>query len=335
MESGEVIISVQDLVNHVAYSRKKGEHKFSAEFLMRHGAKEDEMHVKALQSQIAQIEERLAPIERKLQAVDLLVIAPHRAKIEMLNEKMKGYPQAEIDKAMYEKQGAVYQLLRERGALTKRNYDNREDIARLTLLANSLSKEEGMAIKRMAEEEGEASLDLGGLDADTKMSLLVLLNRIGVPALLSDGRIEKSKNGHGYEGEVAREYSADKRVWLPKERLEEFDGNELDIVELNRKVQRLNAIKQVRELEGAEAEEFTKAQNDYVEVIGKRKQFLAESAKGVSQLKVRLQARIDDVMKEIEDERPKVSENKEIKQEVKDAVSEMLEGKKPAVEEKK
>jgi hypothetical protein len=91
----------------------------------------------------------------------------------------------------------------------------------------------------------------------------------------------------------------------------------------------------VRELDEGESAEWAEAQKRYIEALAKRRQFISESSRGLSQLKLRAQARIDEVMREIESKRPAVGESAQIKQEVKEALAEMLEGKKPAEEEKK
>ncbi len=320
-----IVITAQDIVNHTVYSRKKNELSFQLEFLKRHGATEEDLHMKALLGQMSQLSERLSPIEEKLATVDLVTIVPSREKIDGLNGEINSYAQEERDKAVTERAGGAYEKMKERACLTRKNYDNREEIARLTLLANSLSREEAGGIKKMVECEGSASVGLAGVDGDKKLEILVLLNRLGVPAAIEGDSIVRASSESAWE--VERVYENDKKIWIEKEKSEEFDKNEKSLVEINRKLQRLNAIKQARSLEGEEHDEFIAAQNSYLEATDRRKGFLKDARKGLARLELkRHEQKLSAVMDEIASERDisAKAENSAIRDEVKEAVSEML-----------
>ncbi|MEM3111815.1 MAG: hypothetical protein QXY90_02055 [Candidatus Anstonellales archaeon] len=335
MEDETVVITAQDIASHSVYLRKKNELSFQLEFLRKQGSSEEDFHIKALLNQLKLVEEKLEPVEKRLRMVDLVMISPKKEIIDQLTEEINAYTQEERYMAMIQKRGPLYEKMKQRASLARRNYENREEIARLILLVNSLQREEAEGIKRMAELEGEESVDLSNVEDDKKLEILVLLNRIGIPAVVVGNKLVRSSEED--KSEVERLVEKEKKVWIRKEKAAEFDRNERLIEEANKKLQKLNAIRQIRQLEDKEYDEFVKAQNDYLEGIERRKEFLNEAKKGLSKIEMkRIERKVDAVISEIAKERDlnSMEKNTFIKNEIKAAITDILLDKESTSEDK-
>ncbi|MFA4983382.1 MAG: hypothetical protein WC588_04150 [Candidatus Micrarchaeia archaeon] len=121
MEERTVIISSRELVDHAVLVRKRNELSFKKDLLLRTGAKPEDMHVKVLEGELAQVEGKLAPILEKLAVADLLTIVPSRKEIEEYTLKINQYSRGEIDVAVKGKSGEVYELMKKRAVLVKRH----------------------------------------------------------------------------------------------------------------------------------------------------------------------------------------------------------------------
>jgi len=154
-----VIISSRDLVDHAVLSRKRNELSFKRDFLLRSGAKEGDLHLKAISEEMASVEQKLAPLGEKLSVADLITLVPNRKEITEFTEKINHYARGELDLAIKNKSGEAYELMKKRAMLVRNNYERREDIARLTIMLNSVPRKDAESL-RMLIEEGQ------GGDAD-------------------------------------------------------------------------------------------------------------------------------------------------------------------------
>ncbi|MBS3068984.1 hypothetical protein J4441_01325 [Candidatus Micrarchaeota archaeon] len=268
-----VIITNRELVDYTLLTRKKNENEFRHGFLLRNGAKEDDFHVRALGDLVGEIEAKLKPIREKLEVVDLVAIVPRRKEIEGITSEINSHSKAELDEAITKKAGDVYGKMKQRAALTRGNFDRREDIARLTVLANSLPRSDCEALCRMVESsEGEA-VDVGTLSEGKRKEISLLAARLGC-RLNVDGtrlvRVELQKEGAETERTIVGRGS----VWVANEKLAEFDENEKKIGLFGRQMQERTAQRQVRTFEGEEQKAFDELQRQYIVALDTRGAFI-------------------------------------------------------------
>jgi hypothetical protein len=193
MTEETIIISAKDLVDYTVYGRKRNEFLFKRDFLLRHGAKEEDVHIKALKNSVDEVDRRLLPISEKVDKADLITIVPNKRRIEMLTKEIKGYKRNELDEALTRKKGSVYELLRERGSLTKRNFENRDDIAMLTILLNGIPRSDAVRIRDMMENGEETGIDISGLQKRKQQNVVTLANRLGFPLYAMNGTLTGKK----------------------------------------------------------------------------------------------------------------------------------------------
>lgn len=275
MEDRTVIISSRELVDHTVLSRKKNELAFKKDLLLRTGANPEDMHVKMIDVEIRQVEEKIGPIAEKLSVADLVVIVPNRKEIGEYTEKINKFSRGEIDLAVKSKSGEAYELMKKRAVLIKSNFERKEDIARAVVMLNSLPRKEAEALRSIVEEGQGNDIDVSFLAKEKQQELVDLASRLGRQCCIFAGSfsVDKKKVDTAElkaRDEILRVTKDGKRIWVPSEKLIEFEKAEKSITELLAKIQAKNAEKQARKLSEEESVYFDKIQADYLEALAKR-----------------------------------------------------------------
>ncbi|MFA5106056.1 MAG: hypothetical protein WC506_03790 [Candidatus Micrarchaeia archaeon] len=268
-DSSNVVISVDDLLEHTVLSRKLSETEYKKNYLVRNGAESRDMHIASLDKVIADIRHRLDPINSKLSKVDLITLVPRREEIDSLNAEIEKYQIADIDTAISSRQGALFELLRKRSEITKANYELRDDICRLTILINSIPLEDAESVKAYVEGESPSEISLEGISEEKQQNLLTLLNRLGKPSNIQKGKILPSL---GMSCESV--FIDGKKAHLPVEKLAKYKEIESEISKLSVKIQVQNAQRQIRTFSQEEASEYSGMQQRFAELLNSKKELL-------------------------------------------------------------
>ncbi|MCX8195384.1 MAG: hypothetical protein N3G22_04750 [Candidatus Micrarchaeota archaeon] len=284
-----IIISSRELVEHTVLSRRKNELAFKRDFLLRTGAKPDDLHVKSICEELAHVEAKLAPIAEKLEIADMISVVPRRKEISELTEKINKYSRGELDLAVREKRGEAYELMKKRAVLVRENFDRREDIARMTIFLNTLPRKDGEALASLIEEGQGPDVDVSFLPKEKQQELVNLAARLGRQCCVYAGSFSLDKKKVELaeikaREEVLKTVLGGKRIWVSADRISEFEENEKRIAELLAKIQAKGTEKQARKLSEEEAANFDRMQTDYLSALQKRAEFakgmeLSETAK--------------------------------------------------------
>lgn len=288
-EERTVIISSRDIVEHTVLARKRSELSFKRDFLLRSGAKDGDLHLKAMDEELAAVEDKLRPIGEKLSAADMITVIPNRKEIGEFTEKINHYARGELDLAIKEKKGDAYGLMKQRAALVKNNFERREDIARLTILLNSVPRRDGESLRQLVEEGAGQDADVSFMPKERQQELVNLSARLGRECCIYAGSfsIDKKKADMAElksANEVERVITGGRHVWVDDSKLIEFDDNEKKIARLLSSIQAKGAEKTARSLSDEESVNFDKSQTEYLEALSRRAQLvngleLAETAK--------------------------------------------------------
>ena len=288
MDDRTVIISSRELVDHAVLSRKKNELAFKRDFLLRTGAQQGDLHLKAISDELLAVEGKLAPIEEKLSVADLLSMVPNRKEITDYTGRINQYSRAELDAAVKGKSGEAYEMMKKRAVFVKNNYERREDVARLTILLNTLPRKEGESLRGIIEEGDGQDVDVSFLAKERQQELVNLTSRLGRPCCVFAGSfsLDKKKVERAElraVDEVQRTIGG-RAVWVEAAKLAEFEANEKVLSELLAKIQSKSAEKQARRLTEEESVYFDKVQTDYLAALQRRGELvkgidLSESAK--------------------------------------------------------
>ena len=281
MDERTVIISSRELVDHVVLTRKRNELQFKRDFLLRTGAKPEDLHVKAIDGELAQVDTKLKPIADKLEIADMVTVVPNRKEITEFTQKINQYSRAELDIAVKEKRGEAFDLMKKRAAFVKSNFEHREDIARLTITLNSLPRKEGESLRNLVEAGQGEDIDVSFLPKEKQQELVNLTSRLGRPACVFAGSfsLDKKKVESAElrpSDEILRPLGS-RSIWIEASKLPAFEQNEKEISTLLSKIQAKTAEKQSRKLTEEESVYFDKIQTDYIAALQKR----AEIVKGI------------------------------------------------------
>ncbi len=281
MDDRTVMISSRELVDHAVLSRKRNELSFKRDFLLRTGAKEGDLHLKAITEELAAVDQKLSPIAEKLEVADLLTLVPNRKEISEYTEKINRYSRAELDIAVKGKSGEAYELMKKRAVFVKNNYERREDIARLTILLNTLPRKEGEALLSVIEENQGNDVDVSFMPKEKQQELVNLAARLGRVCCVFSGSFSLDKK----KAELAELRAADevqrnvggRVIWVEAQKAPDFEANEKVIAGLLAKIQSKSAEKQARKLTEEESVYFDKIQGDYLAALHRR----AELVRGI------------------------------------------------------
>jgi len=281
MEERTVIISTRELVDHVVLARKRNELQFKRDFLLRTGAKEDDLHVKAIDGELSHVDAKLKPIAEKLEIADMVTVVPNRKEIGEFTSKINQFSRTELDVAVKEKRGEPYDLMKKRAAFVKSNFERREDIARLTIMLNTLPRKEGESLRNLIEEGHGEDIEVSFLPKEKQQELVNLTARLGRMCCVFAGSFSlDKKKAESAElkppDEVLRNLGS-RAIWIEASKLPAFEQNEKELALLLAKIQAKTAEKQSRKLTEEESVYFDKIQGDYIAALGKR----AELVKGI------------------------------------------------------
>ncbi|MEM4366927.1 MAG: hypothetical protein QW035_02235 [Candidatus Anstonellales archaeon] len=210
----------------------------------------------------AELERRIAELHSKLSGLKLFF--PFQNNIEALTARISAHTEQEVVKALREKSGELYELIKSRGVLIRQNFDRQEDIARLICFVNRLGGSEEI-IKMV--KEGKWDREMQVKDA---AELAKHLNRAGITC-----KAQGDKVVPGEMEEKERLIQVDERkIWLPAQKAEELERLLKELNEVNLKIQLKNAERQIKVFSEQEEKDFTELQIKYLELIKKKKEII-------------------------------------------------------------
>ncbi|GEM_PF-663822 len=276
MSEATIVITSGELSEHAVLCRKRTETVFRRDFLVRNGAQGTDASVEALNTLLSEIGAKLAPIEDKLRHVDLITIVPNRGEIANITSDINRNTRTDLDGALKSKSGPVYELMKKRAAMTKSNFERRDDIAKLTVMANTLPRQGGESLRRIVEDASDEEVDVSQLTAEKQQELVDLLGRISKLAFVYSGKLsldKKKVDGLTYlswQGEVLRQMQTGQPVWISKGKVTEWEENEAVIKGIGSKIIAKTHEKQVRTFSDEELANFDRLQREYIDAKEKR-----------------------------------------------------------------
>ena len=203
----------------------------------------------------------------------LAIIVPHSERLDSLQKELESFGPAEIREALKIRDGKVYHVLSERGKIVKRNFENRYEIAKLSLMVSKLGKEEREAFSAAIGKGAiEGALEVKSIDAGMARTLVRLLVRCSIPACMSGHSIE----GRDADiGEVRMEVS-NRSIWIEKSLRPKLEENLKKMVQVNSLIQLRNAERQIKVFDSREEDEFSALQRQYLELLKEQDELLRE-----------------------------------------------------------
>lgn len=220
--------------------------------------------LKEVEEELARLGERKAFLEKKAEGIEIFM--PFQKRLEELQAKISAHDGEDVAAAMRAKDGELYQMLKEKGAILKRNLEARNEIGKLVVMAQMLYP---MVRAKLVEavKEGKAP-DIGVAELCGKEGKIVSsLNRVGISCRVKEGRICASDE----QWNEAKVLLNNVHIWIPRENFEKFMQNEAEMELVGIRLQVKNAEKQVKAFDEAEMKAFKDLQAKYIDLLKARK----------------------------------------------------------------
>ena len=217
----------------------------------------------------AQLEKAKAELEKcneklKGNKISSLVISQERT-INKIGDEIRSFDKKALNEAMRGKTGEEYKSVILLLTLLKRNYENRNEIAKINLLIGKLDKDNATIVKRMLQEwEFEEMKKLNLNDKKLEKLLHTLISRIrisfGDPVVIEEVPLNLNE----------------RRVWVPKEFADAINQN-LDKIRIySTKIHIFSAEKQSNSLNADKEKEFAQLQEEYLKVLKEQDEILKD-----------------------------------------------------------
>lgn len=161
----------------------------------------------------------------------------------------------------------MYSLLCERGKIIKKNFSERLEVAKLSILIARLPLDARISLKRAVKKGGLGEKVLiEGMSPRVSLKLVRILNRVGISAGFSEGHITPEKNG---AEEIPFSFKG-RNIWVSKEEYERLSRNSEKLERISGRMQLKTAESQIKNFEGEEEQNFMVLQKEYLELIKER-----------------------------------------------------------------
>jgi len=255
-------LTPRDIGALIEVRKKVAELTFKKGRLQRSG--EGGRDLKDVEEELGRLGERKAALEKKIGGVEIFV--PFQKRLDELQAKICTHDDEDVAAAMRAKDGELYQMLREKGAILKKNMEARNEIGKIILMVQTaypaLRAKVVEAVKEGKAPEMEAAELAGKAE-----KIVASLNRIGISCRLKEGRIAPSEEPWG----EAKVLLNNAHIWIPRENFDRFVQNETEMELVGIKLQVKNAEKQVKTFDEGEMKVFKDLQARYIDLLKVRK----------------------------------------------------------------
>lgn len=207
-------------------------------------------------------------MQRKTAKVE--IVCPNQNKLDDMTGKLSEFSAEEIKDGITNKTGEAFDILCERGEIIKKNYKNRLEIAKLSVIISML-KDEKTAVSdavKLGAVENNISITL---EEKVAKNLVRFMRRCGIGCDIQEGMLvpNDSKNEECIE-------LATKSVWVDLNTKEKLRENLEKMKEVNTKIQLMNAVRYVKKFSEEEEKDFEEFQGAYLNLLKEQDELLKE-----------------------------------------------------------
>ncbi len=196
------------------------------------------------------------------------IVLPYEEKINELDKKIKEFSIKDQIEAIKTKKGQLYELIKEKGNLIKKNLENKDEIEELNKIIHSLTILEIKKELINQIKKGEIDINLEELNIIKIQEIFNALNKAGIKCKINGKNL--GKEGKDFEEEKI--VIKNKTFWLEKEKANEVKRVLEEYEKISVKIQLKNVERQVKEEENDE--EFEKLQKEFLEISKKRDEII-------------------------------------------------------------
>lgn len=255
-------LTPRDIGALIEVRKKVAELEYRKTRLLRSG---DPRELKEVEDELGRLGERKAALEKKVEGIEIFM--PFQKRLEELQAKISSYDEEDVAAAMRAKEGELYLMLKEKGAILKRNIEARNEIGKLIIIIQAIYPALRAKISDAVKEGKAPEIEVAGL-AGKEGRIVACLNRMGISCRVKDGKIMPSGEAWG----EAKVLLNNVHIWIPRENFERFMQNEAEMELVGIKLQVKNAEKQVKAFDEAEMKAFRDLQTKYIDLLKVRKE---------------------------------------------------------------
>ena len=252
------MVAARDLSRLMELGKRKAELEFKKSVL----GEDNEQELKAVAG---------AAAELALKTAGIHILIPFQDKLDALQRELDSFGPSEIREALKIRDGKVYHALKERGLIIKRNFLNRMEIAKLSLVIGRLAQDEKEQVcKALREGAISGPLSVRSIDEGKRAVMARLLRRCSIPATLKGDAIEGAE---AEEAEVRVEVS-NRSIWIEASLRPKLEENLKRMVQVNSLIQLRNAERQIKSFNEDEESGFSELQRQYLELLKEQDEIL-------------------------------------------------------------
>ncbi len=256
-----------EVEKYITLTSKKRKLKVKTSHLKKIGK---ESQAAKTEEQLRKVEAELKDVENKLKQLNVEVVLPYEQEFKELEEAItREYSLDDVLKALSERKGELYSLLKKRGDFVQMYLTLKTDIGTLhdyvCVKYDKKNKEQIFSIIRTGKIH--EPVETGEKHAP---HIARLLSRVGIHAK-HEGSMVKPADKNEYEDKVV---DGDTTYWVPKGKGEEFSNVLNELKNIERKIQVLNAERHIKSFTNEEEKEFLEVQKRYAELMKKKKEML-------------------------------------------------------------
>lgn len=221
------------------------------------------------ESEMRVISKAIAELSCKVAGTDIVV--PYQDSLDSLQKVLESFSPSEIRESLKIRDGKVYAALAERGRIVKRNFENRLEIAKLSLIIAKLSPEERAPFASAVRKGSiDSPLQAKSIDESLLKTASRLMTRCAMPAAVSGHIIQ------GAEAETVevRMEVSNRSIWIDKSLRPKLEENLKKMTAVNSLIQLRNAERQIKSFSDAEENGFSDLQRQYLELLKEQDEIL-------------------------------------------------------------
>ncbi len=214
-------------------------------------------------------------LSEKAKETGVALVLPSQERLDELGELLESFPPDAIREGLKVRDGKAYGTLRERGAIVKRNFENRSEIAKLLVLCARMGEDERKAaLGAIAAGAVREPLRITTLAPPDRAKLLKFMKRSGIPCVL-EGDMLCAPPADAAMGEVRLEMPG-RLVWVEESAKPTLEANLRRMRDLNAHIQLKNAERQIKVFTEDEESRFAELQREYLGLLKEQDEILRE-----------------------------------------------------------
>jgi hypothetical protein len=269
-------VSPRDIGGLIELRKKVAELRYKRGYALRKG---DQASAKEISDEISGAEAKMASLLKKTEGIEAYL--PFQARIEELGAEMVKQKEEDVDAALRAKSGDLYKMLGERGKLLRANVEARNEIGKLVLIGMTVAPEVRAKLAEAVKAGKAPDMEAAAFGPNAG-KLVAALNRAGLGCKVAEGKIVPS----GEKWEEEKVVLNNSHVWIPRQSLDKYRENEVEMEKVGVRLQIKNAEKQVKNFSDEEKKEFEGLQSKYLGLMKVRKEITAAYEQEITDLEL-------------------------------------------------